>query len=357
MGKILSLIIPSYNMEAYLPKCLGSLVVEPELMEKLEVLVVNDGSKDRTSAIAHEFATKYPATFQVIDKANGHYGSCINAALSKATGTYVKILDADDWFDKGQFKSFLLFLTRNQNADVVISDVAIVNTDGTVFHSHIGLATDRKLVMEDLCNNPSWLSMHALSFSRELLLKMKYQQSEGIPYTDGEWSALPMLSVDTALYFPHELYMYLKGREGQSVAPAVQIKNFNCMVQVLESIVTKGQGLVSQRPDVCKKYFSKWLANYLNMVCPVLLRKVQLRKFNGYWRRMDDAFRFVLRSGHQSMLNTFIVSRSIQFRYLRFMLRHRFLAVPTICLVRLCWTMQGLGFVHGILKCIHWSVE
>ena len=94
--KILTIIIPSYNMEKYLPKCLGSLIVAPELMERIEVIVVNDGSTDRTSEIAHEFAANYPQTFKVIDKSNGHYGSCINTALPIAVGTYIKILDADD---------------------------------------------------------------------------------------------------------------------------------------------------------------------------------------------------------------------------------------------------------------------
>ena len=88
--KTLSIIVPSYNMEAYLPKCLGSLVVAPELMETLEVLVVNDGSKDRTSEGAPGFEAKYPGMFRVIDKANGNYGSCINRGLAEATGFYVK---------------------------------------------------------------------------------------------------------------------------------------------------------------------------------------------------------------------------------------------------------------------------
>ena len=107
LSKILTVIVPSYNMEKYLPKCLGSLVVAPELMERLEVLVVNDGSTDRTSDIAHEFATKYSNSFRVIDKANGHYGSCINAALRVAMGRYVKILDADDSFDPDEFSKFI----------------------------------------------------------------------------------------------------------------------------------------------------------------------------------------------------------------------------------------------------------
>ena len=64
-------------------------------MQKLEVIVVNDGSKDRTSEIAHGFEAMHPGVFRVIDKANGHYGSCINAGLKNASGPYVKVLDVD----------------------------------------------------------------------------------------------------------------------------------------------------------------------------------------------------------------------------------------------------------------------
>ena len=110
-NKILTIIVPSYNMEAYLPKCLGSLIIDDkDLLQKLEVIVVNDGSKDRTSEIAHEFEANYPGVFRVIDKKNGHYGSCINAGLAIATGFYVKVLDADDWFVTGHFQNFLRFI-------------------------------------------------------------------------------------------------------------------------------------------------------------------------------------------------------------------------------------------------------
>lgn len=67
--KILSIIIPSYNMEAYLPKCLKSLIISDErLFDKIDVVVVNDGSTDHTSEIAHGFESEYPGVFRVIDK-------------------------------------------------------------------------------------------------------------------------------------------------------------------------------------------------------------------------------------------------------------------------------------------------
>ena len=86
-NKNLTIIIPTYNMQEYLQKCLSSLIVKKGL-ETLEVLVVNDGSKDNSSIIAHEFEAKYPGVFRVIDKENGNYGSCINRGLKEATGKY-----------------------------------------------------------------------------------------------------------------------------------------------------------------------------------------------------------------------------------------------------------------------------
>ena len=113
MNKILSIIIPTYNMEKYLRKCLDSLIVSNENMELLEVLVVNDGSKDTSLQIAQEYDIKYPQTFRVIDKENGNYGSCVNRGLKEAVGKYVKVLDADDYFDTFEFEKAIDFLKQN----------------------------------------------------------------------------------------------------------------------------------------------------------------------------------------------------------------------------------------------------
>ena len=85
-------------MEPYLRHCLDSLIIDKG-MDELEVFVINDGSKDRSSKIAREYQDKYPNTFYVIDKVNGNYGSCINRGLKEATGKYIKVLDADDCFN------------------------------------------------------------------------------------------------------------------------------------------------------------------------------------------------------------------------------------------------------------------
>ena len=108
MEKILTIVIPTYNMERYLEKCLTSLIIDDQdLMNQVEVLIVNDGSKDRSSEIAHSYQDKYSNTFRVIDKENGNYGSCVNRGLSEATGKYIKILDADDSFFKDGYVAYI----------------------------------------------------------------------------------------------------------------------------------------------------------------------------------------------------------------------------------------------------------
>ena len=110
MEKILTICVPTYNMEALLPRCLDSFIIEEEFMNRLEIIVVNDGSKDRSSEIAHQYEAKYPNSFIVIDKPNGNYGSCVNAALKIARGKYFRICDADDYYISKNLSDYISLL-------------------------------------------------------------------------------------------------------------------------------------------------------------------------------------------------------------------------------------------------------
>ena len=131
MNKILTIIIPTYNMEKYLRRCLDSLIIDEEGMKQLEVLVINDGSKDSSSQIAHEYQDKYPDTYRVIDKENGNYGSCINRGLKEATGKYVKVLDSDDTYDNHSLVEYLQTL-NTIDVDIIVTNVSICNKDAKI---------------------------------------------------------------------------------------------------------------------------------------------------------------------------------------------------------------------------------
>lgn len=240
MEKILSIIIPSYNMEKYLDRCLSSLIVNDDKMAQLEVLILNDGSKDKTSEIGHKYEFRFPGTFRVIDKENGHYGSCVNRGLDEAQGTFVKILDADDSLDTAVFSAFLSFLTTDEasQADMILSDYAYVdnqvNLDKEIHYS----SHDDLFPLDHLTQYDEYVwFIHGITYRTSILKENHYKQTEGIPYTDLEWSILPLVHIKNILKFDGVLYLYTIGREGQSVSPDEHKKNLHRELQIKRNII------------------------------------------------------------------------------------------------------------------------
>lgn len=119
-NKLLTVVIPAYNSSSYLGKCLESLLVE-DVMNDVEIIIVNDGSTDETLKIAELFRDKYPEYFVVVNKENGNYGSCMNAALRIAKGKYFRTLDSDDWFSKTEYIEFVHDLSLT-DADMLMCE-------------------------------------------------------------------------------------------------------------------------------------------------------------------------------------------------------------------------------------------
>ncbi len=277
MDKILTIIIPTYNMERYLHKSLKSLIVDDkQLMDSLEVLVINDGSKDRSSQIAHEYEERYSSTFKVIDKENGNYGSCVNSGLKEATGKFVKILDADDSFDTNVFQKFLSQL-QNVNADLVITDFCIVDENGNRKNEQsFDLPQNTSLTFKDIpLNKLVLLWHHGITYKTSILHDMHYRQTEGISYTDDEWVFMPMIHIEDIVYFPGIMYLYLRGREGQTFDPKVVAKSQKMFLAVARSmsdfLETHKSGLSGNAMYFLKnKYIhrvKKFYSNYLIYGC------------------------------------------------------------------------------------------
>lgn len=253
MAKLLSVIVPSYNMENYLHKCLGSFGVEQlmermgsdgePLAEKLEVIVVNDGSKDRTSEIAHEFEHKFPTVYRVIDKANGHHGSCVNAALKVVTGTYVRILDADDAFAKPEFAEFMEYLDRLQTkhpgeVDLVFSGVAMVDPDDNVTSTEcFSFPTECIFTLSEIVDRELFQALSMVTYRTEIVRHVGYHQPEGVMYSDNIWTFAPLPAINRCAHFKKVLYRYLWGRPGQSMDSAVWARNTHQMVTVFKAMM------------------------------------------------------------------------------------------------------------------------
>ncbi len=245
MEKILTIIIPSYNMEHYLDSCCKSLLVSETILNKIEVIIVNDGSKDNTSSIAHKYQNEYKNTFVVIDKQNGNYGSCINIGLKNAHGKYIKVLDADDTFKTENFEEYITLLEKN-DVDLILSDFIGVDPDGNALFN-ISYPFEKEIIqsIEVFPDNiVDSFAMHAIAYKTENLKRIAYFQSEGISYTDQEWIFTPMITVKNFIYYNKPLYLYLIGRAGQTMSTEALKKN-------------AGQGM-----KIAKKIIKDYLSNY-----------------------------------------------------------------------------------------------
>lgn len=240
MEKQISIIIPTYNMEAYIGKCLDSLLI-PEF-DAVEVLVVNDGSRDRSSEIAHSYADRYPASIHVIDKPNGNYGSCINAALPLATGRYVKVLDADDTFDTDAFSRFVQILPKIDDDAVITSYLSVDENGDTIKkHDYSGwkIQPNYSYNVQHAINLflNRYIDMHRITYSMRIFKNINYHQTEGISYTDTEWAIIPLSACQRFRFINLYLYRYLQGREGQTMDPKNISRNLNHLFIILKRLV------------------------------------------------------------------------------------------------------------------------
>lgn len=102
--KLLSIAIPSYNSQDYMEHCIESLLAGGE---DVEIIIVDDGSVDRTAEIADRYASQYPTIVKAVHQENGGHGEAVNAGIRNASGLYFKVVDSDDWVDGEAYRKIL----------------------------------------------------------------------------------------------------------------------------------------------------------------------------------------------------------------------------------------------------------
>lgn len=236
--KLLSIAIASYNMELFLDKCLETLT-DPTIPDTLEVLVINDGSKDRTLSIARVYENMFPDTIRVIDKPNGNYGTCINKALELATGKYFRPIDADDWVDISAITQLLKKL-EFCNSDLVITGFSRIFKNKTqhllpnlkketLFDANTFSFSDNKI--------ENFISMHNMTYKTSILKEIGLHLCEGISFTDTQYCLIPISSIKTIIYYDLNLYQYNVGRDGQSMQKSVLARSIKAFYK-LSSILS-----------------------------------------------------------------------------------------------------------------------
>lgn len=217
MKKILTIVVPSYNVEKFLHQTLQSFVDE-RIMDRLEVLVVDDGSKDKTAEIGKEFEEKYPQTFKVISKENGGHGSTINTGIREAKGTYFKVVDGDDWVDTDGLVELIERL-ENCDCDYVFTNYYDVN-DQTMEREEVRFAniTKETILPFSAIANETRISMHALVIKTVIFKDNKIRLDEHSFYVDVEYILYPIPYVNKVIYYDIFVYNYRLAQVNQSVS-------------------------------------------------------------------------------------------------------------------------------------------
>lgn len=217
MQKVLTITIPSYNVEKYLKQTLDSFL-SPEILEEIEVLIVDDGSKDRTAEIGKAYERQYPQTFRVISKENGGHGSTINRGIQEAKGTYFKVVDGDDWVDTEDFVKLVKAL-KNCTAQYVVTNYYEVNdkTGEKTPREYQKLAGKKIWKFEEVASMVQ-IAMHSLVVKTEILNKNRIRLDEHCFYVDVEYTLYPIPYVKTVEYLDLYVYMYRLAVTTQSVS-------------------------------------------------------------------------------------------------------------------------------------------
>ena len=287
MSKLLSIIIPTYNMEALLPRCLDSLLVEGAL-SRIEAMVVNDGSKDGSLAVANSYRNRFPDSVTVIDKPNGNYGSTINAALPVAQGKYIKILDSDDWFDSGALIRFLDAL-ENVGTDMVITHFNTIGEDGSRQVTKYNVYGKEPYEYGKAYNLDSVLSdgyirfflMHAITYRTQMLRDMGYRQTEGISYTDTEWSCYPVFRAQDITFLDINLYQYNLAREGQTMDPKVLARSLDQMELMTRKLIEfLGSYDLKSLSEQRLRFIRQYYCNRVRIMCKCHLMDIPRDMFD-----------------------------------------------------------------------------
>lgn len=347
MKKILSVIVPSYNMEAYLARALDSLMVsDSDLRDRLDVLVVNDGSRDHTSEIAHEYANRYPEIVRVVDKPNGNYGSCINAALPLAEGYYIRVLDADDTYDTLAFERYLHFVSgcaaEDDAIDLILSDYCHVDSSGRMLsYAPLGLPTEKAIGLDYISRNRVYVAMINTAFRTDLLRSMSYRQTEGVSYTDTEWRFMPMTRIRRARYIRQTVYRYLIGREGQTVSVAVSSRSYGMYMTVLRAMVAANRKEQGRIDATAQDYLDSCFFDYIRNMYSICIARVPYAELKRNFRELDAYVHSELPNLY-SRFSGLWMSSLFHFNYVAFMRRNRFLIVPYAYLVRMVNRLASL---------------
>ena len=270
--KLLSIVVPCYNSQDYMEHCVESLLPGGE---EVEILIVNDGSRDRTAAVADRLESEHPGIVRAIHQENAGHGGAVNTGLKHASGLFFKVVDSDDWVDLEAYRKILDFLrsavSENRLPDLLLSNYVYEKQGAThkkIMHYRKYFPTDTYFTWDDVKPLPptTYILMHSVIYRTNILRACGLELPKHTFYVDNLFVFQPMPYVNTIYYIDVDFYRYLIGREDQSVNESVMISRLDQQYRVnylmIDTLLKSGVRFKSDTQ--CKN-----MCSYLNIIMSV----------------------------------------------------------------------------------------
>ncbi|MBR2310624.1 MAG: glycosyltransferase family 2 protein [Oscillospiraceae bacterium] len=275
--KLLTVTVPCYNSQDYMENCLRSLLPGGD---RVEIIIIDDGSTDRTGAIADMYAAEYPDMVRVIHQPNGGHGEGINQGLAHATGIYFKVVDSDDTMS-GDFSEFLDTLEKCEHdggVDLLVTNYYYVHSDGIGDRSiNYANVLPEKRVFGWKDTKPfqlhQMLTIHSCTFRTEVMRRSGEALPKKVFYEDNLMVCKTLPNVQKLYYLNVDLYRYWIGRPDQSVQQSIMSKRYHHQILVTEKCFCS-----FHLDDIQEPMLKKYLKHELFMMFGISILFTRLNK-------------------------------------------------------------------------------
>lgn len=244
MEALLTVVVPSYNSEAYLDRALASF---KDSGPGLDVVIVDDGSTDGTAALAQGYVDERPELFRLIRQENGGHGAAVNTGIAAAKGRFFRVLDSDDWLAPAALQVLLEKIAHFVRTEV-LCDLIVCN----YVYEYSSNASQRVVryrnafVEEGVpygwaqlqpLREDQFFAMHSLVYRTEVLRASGLMLPRHCFYVDNVYNYIPLPWVHRLCWLDIDLYHYFIGREDQSVHTPIMIERIDQQLLVTQTMV------------------------------------------------------------------------------------------------------------------------
>lgn len=264
--KLLSFAIPCYNSKDYMEHCIESILPGGD---DVEIIIVDDGSKDETAAIADRYAAEYPDIVKAVHQENGGHGEAVNTGLKNATGKYFKVVDSDDWVDLESYKKILdklrEFEQENTQIDMLLANY-VYEKEGAKRKKvmrQTGFPRNEIFTWSDIkhIHKGHYILMHSVIYRTELLRSCGLELPKHTFYVDNIYVFKPLPYVKKLCYIDVDFYRYFIGRDDQSVNEKVMISRIDQHISVAKIMIEE-----YSKMNIESEKLNKYMLQYLDMM-------------------------------------------------------------------------------------------